>query len=162
MKRRFWASTLTALLLIIGIDFLFNASILKYVWQQEIAAIKPLEELALLIPAGYLSLLLLTILIGYIFTLVFREKPESKDVIRFATIFGVLFSLSGFLGSFSVLTIPVSTLALMNVVHFIEVFGIIIVYNDLFYDDRIRKKVLIWLCVFIILLICGVVIQNIF
>ncbi len=162
MKKRFWESTLIALLLIIAIDFLFNASLMKYIWKQEIAAIKPLEELASLIPAGYLSLLLSTILIGYIFTLVFREKPELKNAVKFAVIFGVLYSLSSFLGLFSLLNIPVSTLALMSAVHFIEVFGIIIVYHDLSYAGRIRKKTLIWLSVFIFLLICGIAIQNIF
>jgi hypothetical protein len=162
MEKRFWISTLIAWLLFIAIDFLFHASILKYFWKQEIAAIKPLEELASLIPAGYMSILLLTILIGYIFNLVFTEKPELKNVIKFALIFGVLFSFSNFFGLFSFVTIPILTLALMNVVHFIEVFGIVIVYNNLLYDDRIRKKILIWLFVFIFLIICGIIIQNIF
>ncbi|UCG95489.1 MAG: hypothetical protein JSV92_00335, partial [archaeon] len=120
------------------------------------------EELASLIPAGYLSFLLLTILIGYIFNLVFKEKPELKNVIKFAIIFGVLYSFNSFLGLFSFVTIPILTLALISVVHFIEVFVIIFVYNDLLYDDRIRKKILIWLFVFIILLVCGIVIQNVF
>jgi hypothetical protein len=33
-KKKFWSSTITAWLLFIGIDFLFNASILQNIWKE--------------------------------------------------------------------------------------------------------------------------------
>ena len=94
-KKRFWLSTITAWLLFIGIDFLFNASILQNIWK-EISVAKPLEELALLIPVGYTSFLFLTILIGYLFVNIYKEKPQLKEGVKFGIIFGGFYSLSSF------------------------------------------------------------------
>ncbi len=164
MKKRFWLSTLTAWLLFIGIDFFFHASLFKDLWQQEILAIKPLAELFLLIPLGYLSFLLLTLLIGYLLTRIYKEKPPSREAVKFALIFGALYSLSSFLGSFSYLNIPLATLALFNLVPFIEIFAVIFVYTNLLYarKNKFRKKILIWLLAFLSLIILGIIIQNIF
>jgi hypothetical protein len=161
MQKRFWLSTIIAWLLFIGIDFLFHASILQNIWK-EITVAKPLEELALLIPVGYASFLFLTILIGYLFVNVHKEKPPTKVVFEFGIIFGGLYSLSSFLGSFSFLDIPVFFLIFTNVVYFIEIFGVVIVYNNLLFGNRFRKKIGILLVVFILLLVSGIIIQNIF
>ncbi|UCD03645.1 MAG: hypothetical protein JSW73_03835 [Candidatus Woesearchaeota archaeon] len=159
-KKRFWLSTITAWLLFVGIDFLFHASILQNIWK-EITAAKPLEELALLIPVGYTGFLLLTILIGYLFVNIYKEKLQLKEVVKFGIIFGGLYSLSSFLGSFSFINIPIFFLTLINIVNFIEIFGVVIVYNNLLYGNRFRRKTGIIISVFIILLIFGIIIQNI-
>ena len=159
-KKRFWLSTLTAWLLFIGIDFLFHASILQNIWK-EIEVAKPLEELALLIPVGYTSFLLLTILIGYLFVNIYKEQPQLREGVKFGIIFGGLYSLSNFLGSFSFINVPVFFLILTNIVYFIEIFGVVIVYNNLLYGNRFRKKIGIVIIVFIVLLISGIIIQNI-
>ena len=158
--KRFWLSTLTAWLLFIGIDFLFHASIFQNIWK-EIEAAKPLEELALLIPVGYTSFLLLTILIGYLFVSIYKEKPQLKDVVKFGLIFGGLYALSNFLGAFSFLNIPVFFLILNNIVSFIEISGVVIVYNNLLFGNRFRKKMGFIIIIFVILLIFGIFIQNI-
>ena len=161
MQKRFWLSTVAAWLLFIGIDFLFHASILQNIWK-EITIAKPLLELALLIPVGYASFLFLTILIGYLFVNIYKEKPPLNEGVKFGVLFGGLYSLSSFLGSFSFLDIPVFFLILTNIVYFIEIFGVVIVYNNLLFGDRFRKKVGMIIVVFILLLISGIIIQNIF
>ncbi|UCB58912.1 MAG: hypothetical protein JSV67_01045 [Thermoplasmatales archaeon] len=160
-KKKFWSSTITAWLLFIGIDFLFNASILQNIWK-EIAVAKPLEELAILIPVGYTSFLFLTILIGYLFINIYKEKPQLKEGVKFGIIFGGLYSLSNFLGSFSFIDIPVFFLILTNIMTFIEIFGVVIVYNNLLYGNKFKKKIGIIIIVFIVLLISSIIIQNIF
>jgi hypothetical protein len=160
MQKRFWLSTIMAWLLFIGIDFLFHASILQNIWK-EITIAKPLEELALLIPVGYASFLFLTILIGYLFVNIYNEKPPLKVGFKFGIIFGGLYSLSSFLGSYSFIDIPIFFLILTNIVNFIEIIGVVIVYNNLLFGNRFRKKIGIVIVVFILLLISGIIIQNI-
>jgi hypothetical protein len=161
MQKRFWSSTIMAWLLFIGVDFLFHASILQNIWT-EISVAKSLEELALLIPVGYTSFLILTILIGFLFVNIYKDKPLQKEGIKFGIIFGGLYSLSNFFGSYSFIEIPVSFLIITNIVNFIEIFGVVIIYNNLLFGDRYRKKIGIIIIAFIVLLISGIVIQNIF
>jgi hypothetical protein len=160
-SKRFWSSVFLAWLVIIGIDFFFHASLLASIWKQELTAVKPLDELALLIPFGYLSFLLLTILIGYLFAHVFKEKPPLKEAIKFAIIFGGLFSLSSFLGQFSFLNLPAVFLAFISAVYFFEIFAALMVFQDILFAKSIRKKILPVVSIFVILLLLGVIIQNI-
>lgn len=160
--KQFLAAVLTAWLLFIGIDFLFHASLLKYVWGQEFAAVKPLEELALLIPVGYLSFLLLTALIGYLFVSIFKEKPLLKDAVKFALVFSALFSLSSFLGQFSFLNLPTVFLAITSIISFVEVFSVTILFHGLLFAKGIKKKALLVIVAFVLLLMAGIIIQNIF
>ena len=134
MQKRFWLSTIMAWLLFIGIDFLFHASILQNIWT-EISVAKSLEELALLIPVGYTSFLILTILIGFLFVNIYNDKPLQKEGIKFGIILGGLYSISNFLGSYSFLDIPVSFLIITNIVNFIEIFGVVVIYNNLLFCD---------------------------
>ena len=113
-------------------------------------------------PCGLYKFFCLTILIGYLFINIYKEKPQLKEGVIFGIIFGGLYSLSNFLGSFSFIDISVFFLILTNIVYFIEIFGVVIVYNNLLYGNRFRKKIGIVILVFIVLLISGIIVQNIF
>ena len=63
--KRFILSVFLSWLLLLSLDFLAHASLLRSFWAMELAALKPLEDLFLLIPSGYLSFLLLTGLVGW-------------------------------------------------------------------------------------------------
>ncbi len=63
--KRFILSVFLSRLLLLSLDFLAHASLLRSFWAMELAALKPLEDLFLLIPSGYLSFLLLTGLVGW-------------------------------------------------------------------------------------------------
>ena len=102
-RRRFWITAILAWIVFIGIDFLFHASLLETLWQEEIELIKSAKDLFILIPVGYLSFFLLTVLVGYTFTKIYQEKPKRKEVIGFSLIFGLLFSVSNFRSHFYLL-----------------------------------------------------------
>lgn len=160
MKRKI-ISILIAWMLFIGVDFLFHASILTTMWEADNTSVKSLEDLAILIPVGYTSFLLLTILVGYIFFRIFKVKPELKDVLKFGLTFGVLFSLSNLLGLFSFVSIPLDHLILINLVYLIE---IVVVSLSLYYcmfSEKLSKIVWSAILLFFLLLISGIVIQNV-
>lgn len=154
-------AVLMAWILFIGVDFLFHASIFASLWKEDIATFKSLENLALLIPVGYLSFLLLTILVAYVFFKVHIEKPTIRQVLIFSLIFGSLYSLSNLLGSYSYIAIPLKQLVLFNLVYFIE---IIVVSFTLYYvrfTRRFKRTIGLTITIFFSLVIVGVVIQNI-
>ena len=93
-QKRFWVSTLLAWLVFIGIDFLIHAGLLENLWKEEVSAIKPLKDLAILIPGGYLSFLLLILLIGFVFIKIFPKQMPLKSALRFGVIFGFLYQPS--------------------------------------------------------------------
>ncbi|MGZ5221273.1 MAG: hypothetical protein ACXWWD_05625 [Chitinophagaceae bacterium] len=159
--KRYVLAILIAWILFIGVDFLFHASIFASLWKEDIAIFKSLESLSLLIPAGYLSFLLITILIGYLFFRIFEIKPPLKEAFKFALIFGILFSLSNLLGLFSYIAIPVKQLLLFNLVYFIEI--IVVTLSLYFIVFSVSLKKVIWRSslIFITLIIAGIVIQNV-
>jgi hypothetical protein len=160
MKRKVVA-VIMAWLLFIGVDFLFHASLLESYWKEDIAVLKSLEDLFLLIPAGYLSFLLLTILIFFVYDKIFTSKPKLKESIVFGVVFGLLFSLSNLLGLYSYISLPVEHLILFNLVYFLEIVVVVVMIHLVLFSEK-RKKV-IWMGVlcFFLLLILGIVIQNI-
>lgn len=160
--KRVVTSILISWLLFIGVDFLFHASIFASLWKEDIPAFKPLISLALLIPAGYFSFLLLTILIGYLFFQLFKLKPQLIEALRFGVIFGLLFSLSNFFGLFSYIDIPIKQLIVFNFIYFIEVIIVTLCLYYIAFSTNIKKTVWISILIFFCLLIIGAVIQNVF
>ena len=160
MKKRITA-ILLAWLLFIGTDFLFHASIFASLWEEDIAALKSLENLALLIPAGYCSFFLLTILVGYLFFTIFREKPPIIETLKFAVIFGLLFSLSNLLGLYSYVAIPFKQLLVFNLIYFIEIVVVVFSLYYVAFSAKFKKSIWLSISIFFILVLVGIVIQNI-
>lgn len=160
MKRNIIA-IVVAWLLFLGVDFLFHASLFASLWKDDVAAFKSTENLFLLIPAGYGSFLLLTILIWYLFFRIFKTKPEKNEVVKFGIIFGLLFSVSNMLGMFSYVAIPLKHLLLFHLVYFIELIVVTLSLYYIQFSTRLKKAILRSLLIFFILLITGIAIQNI-
>jgi len=160
-KRRL-ISIFLAWLIFIGLDFLFHASLFSSFWSEDISALKPLNDLALLIPAGYLSFFLLTSLIGYVFFMVFKKKPEVTRVFQFGFIFALLFSLANFFGLFSYINLPLKQLVVFNFVYFIEIFLVVFSLHYIGFSNSLKKPILYSILLFVGLIIIGVIIQNIF
>jgi hypothetical protein len=158
--KRLALSIFNAWLLFVGVDFFFHAGVLSAMWKDEIHAIKPENELALLIPVGYASFLLLTILIGYVFHKIFKEKPEPNAVWKFALIFGGLFALSNLLGLYSYVEIPLKQLILFNVVYLIEIIVVVFTLYQTLFAVKTRKITISSILLFIGLVFLGVVFQN--
>ena len=160
LKRKL-LSVVIAWLLFIGVDFLFHASLLASLWREKIPALKPLDDLALLIPAGYLSFLLLTGLIGYVFFKVFTQKPSKRQVLSFGLIFGLLFAMSNLFGLYSYVALPFGYLLVFNLVYLIEIIVVSLCLNYVGFSVRSKKPVLRSTLIFIGLIVLGIIIQNI-
>lgn len=158
--KRFWIATTLAWVLFIGIDFLFHASLLKSLWEEDIEAIKPLDELFVLIPAGYLSFFLLTLLATYVFYRIFPQKPSRSEAVVFSLIFAALFAISNFFALYSFLALPLKHLLAFNLVYFIEVFTILIFFSVSMYTKKISRVVIYTIITFFILIITGFILQN--
>ncbi len=157
---KFWGTTILAWVVFIGIDFLFHASILESLWQEEIDSIKPTTDLFILIPMGYLSFLLLTILVGFTFTKIYPSKPEGMQVVRFSLIFGLLYSLSNLFGLYSYMNIPLKQLIIHNLVYFIEISAVVFIFYKSIYRKNLNKIIRYSLLAFFLLVVIGLIIQN--
>ncbi|HKK12054.1 MAG TPA: hypothetical protein VJ945_04445 [Flavobacteriaceae bacterium] len=159
--RRFWATAILAWIVFIGLDFLFHASLLKSLWQEEVDAFKSPEDLFILIPSGYLSFLLLTLLTGYCFTKIYPTKPSHIQATRFTLIFGLLYTVGNLLGLYSYVNIPLKHLVIYNLVYFVEITAVVFIYYKAMYRKKLKK--VIWYCLltFFLSVFVGVVIQNI-
>ena len=160
-QRRFWSTAIIAWIVFIGIDFFFHASLLESLWQEEMDSIKPKMDLFVLIPLGYLSFLLLTVLVGYSFTKIFQTKPNRNKVLGFALIFGLLYSISNLLGVFSYVNIPLKHLIVMNVIYFIEISAVVFIFYNAAYRNKLNRVLWYSILTFFALVIIGIIIQNI-
>lgn len=149
-----------AWIVFIGIDFFFHASLLESLWQEEIEAIKPKIDLFILIPIGYLSFLLLTLLVGYSFTKIYPSKPSRKEAIVFSLIFGLLYSGSNFLALLSYVAIPLKHVMIFNLVYFIEILAIVFIFYKTLYNTKIKKMVWYSILAFFVLIVLGITFQN--
>ena len=158
--KRFVLSTIIAWLLFIGVDFFFHASLLGTFWEEDIAALKPQGELFKLIPFGYAAFLLQTLLVGYVFKRFFHIKPARHELLRFALIMAVLLSVSNLLALYSYIDLPLTQLILFNLVLFLEVLVVSLVYNSLLFTLQPRKAAGYAVLIFILLIVSGILIQN--
>ncbi len=159
--KRYIKAILLAWLVFIGVDFLFHASLLASLWEQDPELFKSPQELAYLIPIGYGSFLLLTALIGYAFFNAFRNRPTRQEIWRFGLIFGALFALSNMMGLFSYVAIPIKHLIFFNLVYFIEIVVVVHVFYFYRYSNNPKKVVGMSILSFFLMLVAGIIIQNI-
>lgn len=161
-QSRFWVTTFLAWILFIGIDFLFHASLLRFYWNEDVVAFKSLENLFVLIPFGYLSFLLLTLLFGYVFCRIYPTKPILSEVIQFSILVSLLFAVSNFSGQFSYLNIPLKHLLLFNLVYFIEIFVVLLFFNKGIFTQKFSRVIWFTGVFFFVLILMGIIIQNIY
>jgi len=159
-KKRTIKTTIFSWLVFVGIDFFFHAGVIKSLWQEKVSAFLPDPELFKRIPFGYSSFLLLTILIGYVYNKIFKAEPEKKKVFKFAVIIASLFSVSNFLAFYSFLQIPIKQLVVFNLVYFIEILCVIGSYSIGMTTGKFRRFAIIAVLLFIVLIIAGIMIQN--
>ena len=157
---RFWVTAILAWIVFIGIDFLFHASLLKSLWQEDIDLFKPAMDLFIFIPIGYLSFLLLTLLVGYSFTKIYPSKPNKNQAIQFALVFALLYAVSNVLGLYSYVNIPLKHLMVNNGVYFIEIASVVFVFYKATYKNTLKKFVWQTLLAFFSMVFIGIVIQN--
>ncbi len=159
--RRFVLITFLAWLFFLMLDFLSHAVLLNSFWAQDFQALKTKDELFRLIPFGYLSFLILTILFGWLYARLFKSDGNVKKGLAFGAIAGGLFALSNFFGWYSFLNRPPLFLFLASLVYFVEISGVGFVFGYLLHPASIKKR--IWAIIGFIIFgfFLGIVLQNI-
>ena len=89
--RRFVLITFLAWLFFLMLDFLSHAVLLNSFWAQDFQALKSQDELFRLIPFGYLSFLILTFLIGWLYARLFKTDGDVKKGLAFGAMCGGFF-----------------------------------------------------------------------
>lgn len=153
---------LLAWLIFVGIDFLFHASLFRALWKEDAGALKAPAQLALLIPAGYLSFLLLCSLLSYVFFKLFKAKPKFQELVHFAFIFSILYSAANFFGLYSYIKLSLKQLIAFNLVYFIELFFVTLSLYYMTFVWSLKKSFIYAICIFFSLLVTGIFIQNLF
>ncbi len=160
-KNRFAITAFAAWLMFLMIDFLAHATLLRSFWNKEYAALRSLDDLFILIPFGYTSFLLLTLLIGWIYVRIYGESGNSKIGMFFGVVFGGLFAGSTFFSWFSALELPTEFIFLICLVYLFEVLGVSWTFGYLYHPQSVKKR--FWLVMLIAFsgFVISVVLQNI-
>ena len=159
--KRFALTTLLAWFVFLMLDFLIHAVLLDSFWAQSHTALKTREELFRLIPFGYLSFLLLTILFGAVYAQLFKSNGGTKKGLVFGAVGGGLFALANFFGWYSFLTLPPLFLFWVSLGYFVEISAVGLVFGYLLRPETIRKRVWIITGLIVFGFFLGVALQNI-
>ncbi len=159
-RRRFWPAVFLAWLIFLALDFLSHATLLSSLWAKDLAALKSPEELFRLIPFGYLSFLLLTLLIGSVYVRLYPEGGSPGIGLRFGMWFGLLFAASNFLAWHSVFQLPVLFAALANGVYWVELTAVGLVFGYLMPLPSLGRRGWILAGIAFMILMVGVIIQS--
>ena len=159
--RRFVLVTFLAWLIFLMLDFLAHTVFLNSFWAQDFPAIKSKDELFRLIPIGYLSFLILTFLVGWLYSRLFKANGNTMTGFVFGAIFGGLFSLSTFLGWYSFLSLPPLFLFLVSLVYFVEISGVGLVFGYLLHPASIKKRIRVIVGIIVLGFCSGIILQNI-
>ncbi|MGD2295151.1 MAG: hypothetical protein PVF22_04870 [Candidatus Aminicenantes bacterium] len=157
---RFVLSAFLSWLLFLSLDFLAHASVLRSFWAQELAALKPQRDLFRLIPAGYMSFLLLTLLVGWLYVSFHKDNGNAIRGMTFGAVFGGIYALALFLGWYSFLNLPILFLFLMGVVYFVEIVGVGFCFGYLMAAESLRKRVWPLIVVIFCIFVVGILLQN--
>ena len=161
--RRFVLTSFLSWLLFLSLDFVAHASILRSYWAKDWPAIKSQKDLFRLIPSGYLSFLILTLIVGWLYVSFFKGKGSPVGGLTFGAVCGGLYALYQFLGWYSFLNLPVFFLFLICLVYFIELAAVGFCFGYLMFADskKVKKKSWILAAVIFAIFLLGIFLQNI-
>ncbi len=159
--KRFILTTFLAWLFFLMLDFLAHAVLLRSFWEQDFQALKSKVELFRLIPFGYLSFLILTILFGWLYARLFKTDGDVKKGLAFGAICGGLFALSNFFGWYSFLNLPPLFMFLASLGYFVEISGVGFVFGYLLHPASIKKRIWAIISFIVFGFFLGIALQNI-
>lgn len=149
-----------AWLVFLTIDFLAHAAVLAPLWGQGHPALKSQDDLFRFIPLGYLSFLLLTVLMAWLYQRINKSAGNLRKGLVFGALFGALFAGASFSGWYSFLSLPLRFVAWANLVYFVELTAVGAVLGLLLHPQPLKKRV--WYLVICIVsgFVAGIVVQN--
>jgi hypothetical protein len=159
-RGRILLSFFLAWLVFLAIDFLAHAALLRSLWDEAHPALKPPDELFRLIPLGYLSFLLLTLLMGWLYLRIYPTQGNPRKALTFGALFGGLFAGASFFGWYSFLSLPLRFVAWVSLLYLVELTAVGWILGLLLHPHPIKKRA--WLLVVFIIsgFILGIVVQN--
>jgi len=159
-RGRIIPSVFFAWLVFLTLDFLAHATLLSSIWEPGHPALKAKEDLFRFIPLGYLSFLFLTLLVGWLYKRIFGSEGSAIKGLVFGATFGCFFAISNGLGWYSFLSLPLNIVVWANLVYFVELTAVGLVFGLLMHPVSMRKR--IWLLIgFVILCFAlAIVLQN--
>ena len=158
--KRFILSLVMAWLLFVMIDFSAHATLLRHFWDKEFSVFKSKQELFCLIPFGYLSFLILTFLVGWVYTHFYRESGDVKKGISFGAIFGALFALATFFAWYSALNLPFLFILLVSFIYFVEIAVVGFTFSYLMHLASVKKR--LWVLIVVVGgFVVSIILQNI-
>lgn len=137
---RFILTSLLAWLLFLALDFLAHATLLQGLWAQDIPALKTPQELFRLIPFGYASFLIVTVMMGLLYVLVFPRDRTASGGLKLGLGVGAAFALSNALAWYSVFELPPAFLLWTNVVYCVEFTAVGGVFGWLLPVSSLKKR----------------------
>ncbi len=159
-RRRFWLTAFLAWLIFLALDFLAHATLLRSLWARDLAALKSPQELFRLIPFGYLSFLLLTLLIGALYVRLHPGGGSLRLGLRFGMSFGLIFAASNFLAWYSAFQLPMLFLALVNLVYWVELTAAGAVFGYLMPPPSVGRRGWLLAGMAFMILVAGIIIQS--
>jgi hypothetical protein len=159
--KRFVLTTFLAWLVFLMLDFMAHAVLLNSFWAQDHQALKAEDELFRLIPFGYLSFLILTIMFGWVYARLFKTNGSVKKGLALGASAGGLFALANFSGWYSFLELPPLFLLLVSFVYFVEIMGVGFVFGYLLHPTSIKKRSWIIISIIVSGFFLAIVLQNI-
>lgn len=152
--------TFLSWLVVIGIDFLLHASILAPLYAQADPFLLPPERAFALIPLGYLSFLLLSVMLVWLMNRL--SITSGKDGFIFALILGAFIWSAFILGLISIATINPMLALSWFLGQSIEL-GIAGLVIGAGLGAESLKKLALWaVVIFFVSLVAGILLQNIF
>ena len=158
--RRFVASVILAWLAFLALDFLAHATLLRSLWARDLPAVKSPEELFRLIPFGYMSFLLLTLLLGVLYWRIHPDGGSSARGLKFGAQVGALFAVSNFLSWYAFLALPLDLLAVASLGYWLELAAAGMIFGYLIPPSSIKKRAWIVIGAVLLILMVSIVLQN--
>jgi len=159
-SRHIVAAILTAFLAILVVDFLTHAVVLSKWWRTTAAFWRPPIDLAHLIPVAYASFLLYAAGLTWVLIAFKGNQPRMSGAISLSAAVGTFIGITGVLATYSVLPIPASALLIFPITFTIDLVCAGAVISNVLAAKQPWRRFAFFAMMFLLLFICGVVIQN--
>ena len=157
---RFIAAALAAWFAYVAIDFLLHAAIFATWWKTTEAYWLPPEELFRFIPLGYAVFAMYCVVLTWLYIRLFGDRRSLGVAFRFGAIAGLVFGSMFVLANYAVFRMPASSLLVWPVSFLVESTAACATASWVLDAERPWRRVGLVLGAAILVMIVGVVIQN--
>jgi len=158
---RIVAGAVAGWLIFVSIDFLFHAVIFAGWWKATASYWLDPEELFRMIPFGYATFAIYCAVLTWLYVRIQGDRRSFGTAFRFGGLAGLIFGALSILANLSVFRLPLSSLLVWPASFLIESAVACVVTSWVLDAERPWRRVGLALAAALILIIVGVVLQNI-